>query len=63
MPTIPPKTPTQSFLCRILRTLGQWAQRTRGRHQLAQLNDQQLSDLCISSCERMAELEKPFWRE
>ncbi len=34
----------------------------RTRHQLAQLNAQQLADIGLSECDRSQELDKPFWR-
>ncbi|WP_429431139.1 DUF1127 domain-containing protein [Pseudomonas frederiksbergensis] len=37
-------------------------ERARTRRLLGQLNDQQLSDLCISHAERLNEVVKPFWR-
>ncbi|WP_095943055.1 MULTISPECIES: DUF1127 domain-containing protein [Pseudomonas] len=37
-------------------------ERARTRRLLAQLDDRQLSDLCISHAERINELDKPFWR-
>ncbi|OLF51326.1 DUF1127 domain-containing protein [Pseudomonas chlororaphis] len=40
----------------------QMLQNARTRRVLAGLNDQQLSDVGISHSDRMAELEKPFWR-
>ncbi|AUG44092.1 DUF1127 domain-containing protein [Pseudomonas chlororaphis] len=44
------------------RALCQMQQNARTRRVLAGLNDQQLSDVGISHSDRMAELEKPFWR-
>ena len=52
----------QSPLRRITRLLRLWQQRMRTRHQLAGLDDHQLADIGISRSERLAELEKPFWR-
>lgn len=49
-------------LHRILQLVQLWQQRTRTRHQLAALDARQLSDIGISHSERMAELNKPFWR-
>lgn len=40
----------------------EWQQRARTRRQLAALDDRQLSDIGISSSERLQELRKPFWR-
>ncbi|WP_137886042.1 DUF1127 domain-containing protein [Pseudomonas sp. 2FE] len=47
---------------RLLARLGLWAQRARTRRQLAQLDERLLADAGISRCERLAELDKPFWR-
>ncbi|MBC9251687.1 hypothetical protein A9179_15545 [Pseudomonas alcaligenes] len=47
---------------RILATLLLWQQRARTRRQLAQLDQRQLSDIGISACERLEEVNKPFWR-
>lgn len=47
---------------RLYRALCQMQQNARTRRVLAGLNDQQLSDVGISHSDRMAELEKPFWR-
>ncbi|AKA27409.1 hypothetical protein PCL1606_59660 [Pseudomonas chlororaphis] len=37
-------------------------QNARTRRVLAGLNDQQLADVGISHSDRLAELDKPFWR-
>ncbi|WP_217475544.1 DUF1127 domain-containing protein [Stutzerimonas stutzeri] len=49
-------------LNRLVDLLHQWRRRARTRRQLAALDDHQLSDIGISHSERMAELDKPFWR-
>lgn len=49
-------------LHRLVDLLHQWRRRARTRRQLAALDDHQLSDIGISHSERMAELDKPFWR-
>ena len=46
---------------RLFAAWGRSLERARTRRLLAQLNEQQLSDIGISHCERMAELERPFW--
>ncbi|QHD03995.1 hypothetical protein PspS04_00510 [Pseudomonas sp. S04] len=46
----------------MIRATGQCRERARTRHLLAQLNDQQLSDIGISHADRMAELERSFWQ-
>ncbi|MCY1400228.1 hypothetical protein D3C76_1252370 [compost metagenome] len=37
-------------------------ERARTRQHLAELNEQQLADIGISHSERLAELDRPFWR-
>ncbi|UVJ44136.1 DUF1127 domain-containing protein [Pseudomonas sp. LS1212] len=37
-------------------------ERARTRQQLAELTDQQLADIGISHSDRIAELDRPFWR-
>ncbi|KJH85023.1 DUF1127 domain-containing protein [Pseudomonas sp. KSR10] len=49
-------------LRRLVELLHLWHRRARTRRQLAALDEHQLSDIGISRSERMAELEKPFWR-
>jgi uncharacterized protein YjiS (DUF1127 family) len=48
---------------RVLSTLAKWARQAHERRQLAQLDHRELSDLGISSADRMTELAKPFWRD
>ena len=48
---------------RLLCTLAKWARQAHERRQLAQLDPRELSDLGISSADRMTELSKPFWRD
>ena len=60
-----PNSQQRSFasgLGRLFAALARSMERTRTRHLLAQLNAQQLSDLGISHSDRLAELDKPFWR-
>lgn len=47
---------------RLLATLQLWGRNIRSRRQLAKLDAQLLSDAGISECDRLAELDKPFWR-
>lgn len=49
-------------LGRLLAALARSRERARTRRILGQLNDQQLADLGISYADRLAELDKPFWR-
>jgi uncharacterized protein YjiS (DUF1127 family) len=51
-----------SALGRLFSALAQSLERARTRRLLAQLNDQQLSDLGLSHSDRIAEMDKPFWR-
>jgi uncharacterized protein YjiS (DUF1127 family) len=48
---------------RILAMITVWRRNARTRRQLARLDDRQLADAGISSCDREMELDKPFWRE
>jgi uncharacterized protein YjiS (DUF1127 family) len=50
------------LIARLIAATGQSMARARTRRQLAQLNEQQLSDIGISHSDRLAELDKPFWR-
>ncbi|PQP03749.1 MULTISPECIES: DUF1127 domain-containing protein [Pseudomonas] len=56
-------TPRPDKLRRLLKALTDSLERVRTLRLLAQLNDQQLSDLGISRCDRLNELDKPFWRQ
>ncbi|MDM8348873.1 DUF1127 domain-containing protein [Pseudomonas sp. sp1636] len=49
-------------LARLRDTLRRWQFNTRTRRQLARLDSRLLADAGISPGERLAELEKPFWR-
>ncbi|MCQ4319038.1 DUF1127 domain-containing protein [Stutzerimonas stutzeri] len=49
-------------LAKLLRLLHLWRQRSDTRRQLATLDDRLLADIGISNSERIAELDKPFWR-
>ena len=44
-------------------TLAKWVRQAHERRQLAQLDHRELSDVGISSCDRVTELCKPFWRD
>ncbi len=50
------------LMARLIAATGQSMKRARTRRLLAQLNEQQLSDIGISHADRLAELDKPFWR-
>jgi uncharacterized protein YjiS (DUF1127 family) len=52
----------KTALLRMLRRLNQLHETSRTRRLLSELNEQQLSDIGISHGDRMAELDKPFWR-
>lgn len=65
----PSPTPTRTadiykpanMLC-LLATLLMWQRRIRTRRQLACLDERMLADAGISTAQRQAELDKPFWR-
>ncbi|MGH8435148.1 MAG: DUF1127 domain-containing protein [Pseudomonas sp.] len=57
-----PAKPLGAWPLRLLACFSLWAQRARTRRQLAQLDERLLADAGISSGERLAELDKPFWR-
>jgi len=60
-----PRTQSRSPITALKRwtaALARMMERARTRRLLAQLNEQQLSDMGISHSERIAELDKPFWR-
>nr|WP_259740305.1 DUF1127 domain-containing protein [Pseudomonas brassicacearum] len=49
-------------MAQLIAAIGRSMERVRSRSQLAQLNEQQLSDIGISHSDRLVELDKPFWR-
>lgn len=51
-----------AWALRLLATLLLWKQHARTRRQLALLDERQLSDIGISTAERIEEVSKPFWR-
>lgn len=60
--TLTSAKPRSAWPLRLLACFSIWAQRARTRRQLAQLDERLLADAGISSSERLAELDKPFWR-
>jgi uncharacterized protein YjiS (DUF1127 family) len=40
----------------------EWRQRDRDRAELARLSEGELHDIGVTSAERWAEINKPFWR-
>ncbi|MDR3411315.1 MAG: DUF1127 domain-containing protein [Formivibrio sp.] len=52
----------KTALLGMLRRLNQLHETSRTRRLLSELNEQQLSDIGVSHGDRMAELDKPFWR-
>jgi uncharacterized protein YjiS (DUF1127 family) len=54
--------PASGPLARLRGTLKRWQLNVRTRRQLARLDPHLLADAGISPGERLAELEKPFWR-
>lgn len=53
---------SRKTLLSLFQLLRLWHQRSRTRHQLAALDARLLADAGISPSERLAELQKPFWR-
>jgi uncharacterized protein YjiS (DUF1127 family) len=47
---------------RWLGALQEWRQRDRDRAELARLSEAELHDIGVTSAERWAEINKPFWR-
>lgn len=61
--SVSPVTRTRgSWLLRVVASLSLWQQNARTRRQLAQLDARLLADAGINPAERLAELDKPFWR-
>ena len=68
-PTVGAPSSTHGFVTRLARlplsiveTLLVWQERDRQRHQLASLDDRQLSDIGVSRAEADREAATPFWR-
>ncbi|WP_166364567.1 DUF1127 domain-containing protein [Pseudomonas akapageensis] len=65
-PAIESSKPQAFFLKGLLQALSTrialMFERARTRQQLAELSDQQLADIGISRSDRVAELDRPFWR-
>ena len=64
--TIAPPTATPSFglppwVRRCMHVLTLWAERSRQRRQLANLNDAALKDIGLTRLDVRSEVEKPFW--
>ncbi|MCG4453013.1 DUF1127 domain-containing protein [Pseudomonas sp. MMS21-TM103] len=58
----PFEQPYNVSLARLRGTIKRWQLNIRTRRQLARLDPHLLADAGISPGERLAELEKPFWR-
>lgn len=56
------RQPQTHWLARLSATLKRWQLNAHTRRQLAALDQRLLADSGISPSERLAELEKPFWR-
>lgn len=52
----------EAFVQTIGSTAKLWMRRHNSRRQLAQLNQQMLTDIGLSQADVFAELSKPFWR-
>ena len=60
---LPPSTPApRHWLYRLLAALLLWHRNAHGRRQLAKLDPRLLSDAGITESDRLAEMDKPFWR-
>ena len=47
----------------VVETLGEWRRRTRGRAELAGLDDRMLKDIGLTRTDAEFLANKPFWRE
>lgn len=56
------RQPRAHWLARLRATLKRWQLNAHTRRQLAALDPRLLADTGISLGDRLAELEKPFWR-
>jgi len=56
-----PPPPRKSLILRLWETLEAWAERRRGRRELAGLDDRILKDMGICSIDALKESSKPFW--
>lgn len=54
--------PRAHWLTQLRATLRRWQLNARSRRQLAALDERLLADAGINPGERLAELDKPFWR-
>lgn len=54
--------PQTHWLARLRATLERWQLNAHTRRRLAELDERLLADAGISPSERLAELDKPFWR-
>ena len=52
-----------SVLSRSLDRLREWRQRSRGRRELAALDERMLRDIGLSQADVWREINKPFWRK
>ena len=57
-----PASPTRSWLARAAATWHAWSQRSRGRMQLAELDERMLADIGLTRADVAHEVAKPFWR-
>jgi uncharacterized protein YjiS (DUF1127 family) len=54
--------PDKTFWQRVASTVRLWDERSRQRHQLAELTDDQLYDIGVTRAEANAEATKRFWQ-
>jgi uncharacterized protein YjiS (DUF1127 family) len=53
----------RSALRRAFAEVREWRRRTRGRAELARLDDRTLRDIGITRVDALFEINKPFWRD
>jgi uncharacterized protein YjiS (DUF1127 family) len=56
------RQPQPHWFARLRATLERWQLNAHTRRRLAELDERLLADAGISPSERLAELDKPFWR-
>jgi len=55
-------TAIHAFFARAAMVLCTWNQRVKQRNTLSQLSSRLLEDVGVSEAQRLAEINKPFWR-
>ncbi|MCG8490706.1 MAG: DUF1127 domain-containing protein [Sneathiellales bacterium] len=59
---IPASFEKRGFLSTVTRTVLTWQERASMRHQLASLNEENLSDIGLTAHQAAMEARKPFWQ-